>query len=253
MDDNEKPKILSCPVCGAQGVTEKEKKDPDCHILCCTVYCSGKANHEYYIDKQGKHLAGHEPFCVMMKANKKKNAAAKAIAQKKPNVNNQPIVNNKIANNNKQTSSQTSLQIAADAMRCPTCSSNQTIDKRNPNCHNLCCTVYCSKDHQYYHDDKKRTYVAGHDPFCQLMVSAGVKKNKNNIKSQINTNSCPKCHNCKIDKTIICDNDCGTIVCGNNQCSEEFYRDTNNKYTLGHNPKCGGMFGIDDLKKQNKK
>ena len=47
-----------------------------------------------------------------------------------------------------------------------------------------------------------------------------------------------KCLNCQtiFDKTIICDNDCATLICS--RCSHEFYI-KNNRIIEGHNPECG--------------
>jgi hypothetical protein len=50
------------------------------------------------------------------------------------------------------------------------------------------------------------------------------------------------CKNC-INADLICDNDCGTIMC--DTCEKEWYYENNIK-KLGHNPKCGDDTSQDD-------
>ncbi len=46
---------------------------------------------------------------------------------------------------------------------------------------------------------------------------------------------CPHC-NTPYDGTIICDNDCKTIICS--KCDYEFYIDENNQIVHDHDPQC---------------
>jgi hypothetical protein len=63
-----------------------------------------------------------------------------------------------------------------------------------------------------------------------------------NIIQSLSAKLCPFCSS-KIDSPeVICDNDCGTLVCS---CDSEIWQDKHGNLQKGHNPKCG-KDSIDD-------
>lgn len=55
---------------------------------------------------------------------------------------------------------------------------------------------------------------------------------------------CPWCGDERQNLTILCDNDCNTIFCGNNKCGKEYYQNKSKHLQLskGHDPDCGKFY-----------
>lgn len=80
---------------------------------------------------------------------------------------------------------------------------------------------------------KNDSYIIGKNP---LGFNTMKCKQYGKIYAHPKYPNCPLCH-IEITELIKCDNDCGTVICNNCNCS--FFADNNNKITIGHFPLCG--------------